>query len=124
MLVCALCVVPVFLAANTKSLALATVLISLAAAAHQGFSANLFTLVSDTAPRFSVSSIVGIGGMAGSIGGVLLAKATGFILATTGNYLILFGIASGAYLLALAVIHLINPRLVPMNLSPAARRSD
>jgi ACS family hexuronate transporter-like MFS transporter len=123
MLVCALCVVPVFLAANTKSLTLATLLISLAAAAHQGFAANLFTLVSDTAPRFSVSSIVGIGGMAGSIGGVLLAKATGFILETTGNYLILFGIASGAYLVALAVIHLLNPRLAPMDLGPAVRRA-
>lgn len=116
MLVCALCVVPVFLASNTTSLVFATVLLSLAAAAHQGFAANLYTLVSDTAPRFCVSSIVGIGGMVGSFGGMLLAKATGFILEKTGSYLILFGIASTAYLVALAVIHLLNPRLDRMNL--------
>lgn len=115
MLICALCVVPVFLASNTTSIVFATILISIAAAAHQGFAANLYTLVSDTAPRFSVSSIIGIGGMVGSFGGMLLAKAAGFILEATGNYLILFGIASSAYLVALAVIHLINPRLERMN---------
>jgi ACS family hexuronate transporter-like MFS transporter len=88
--------------------------ISLAAAAHQGFSANLYTLVSDTAPRQTVSSIVGIGGMAGAFGGMILAKATGFILQATGNYILLFVIASCAYLVALAIIHAINPRLEPM----------
>ncbi|WP_428941029.1 MFS transporter [Fontivita pretiosa] len=111
MLVCALCVVPVFLAAWTSSLWTATLVIALAAAAHQGWSANLYTLVSDTMPRHAVSSVVGIGGMAGSVAGMFFALLVGHILQWTGNYLILFGIASAAYLLALLIIHLLVPRL-------------
>lgn len=92
----------------------ATLLIGLAAAAHQGFAANLFTLVSDTAPRFTVSSIVGIGGMAAGIGGMFNAKLAGYVLERTGNYLPLFILASLAYLIALGIIHWLNPRLEPM----------
>ena len=118
MLVCALCVVPVFAASSVSSVWLATVLIGLAAAAHQGFSANLFTLVSDMAPRRVVSSIVGIGGAAAAIAGMFAAKLTGYILEWTGSYVLLFGVASMAYLVALAVIHIISPRLLPMTLDP------
>jgi len=115
MLVCALCVLPVFWASGAASLWLATGLIALAAAAHQGFSANLFTLVSDTVPRRAISSVVGIGGMAGAIGGMIFQKITGWHLDRSGsNYLMLFGIASIAYLVALGVIHLLNPRLKAM----------
>jgi len=121
MLVCAICVVPVFSASTVSNLWAATLLIGLAAAAHQGFSANLYTLVSDTAPRHMVSSIVGVGGMAGAIGGMFIAKLAGYILEWTGDYRILFGIAAGAYLVNLFIIHLINPRLKPMEfaVSPA-----
>jgi len=114
MLVCALCVVPVFMASTVSNLWVATLLIGLAASAHQGFSANLYTLVSDTAPRQLVSSIVGIGGMAGAIGGMFIAKLAGYILEWTGEYRILFIIAASAYLVNLLIIHLINPRLKPM----------
>mgnify|MGYP001614232100 CR=1 FL=1 len=114
MLVCALCVVPVFMASSVSNLWVATLLIGLAASAHQGFSANLFTLVSDTAPRQLVSSIVGIGGMAGAIGGMFIAKLAGYILEWTGEYRILFIIAASIYLVNLLIIHLINPRLKPM----------
>lgn len=113
LLVCALCVVPVFCVSKVSSLWLAVFLIGLAASAHQGFSANLFTIVSDTMPREAVSSVVGIGGMFGSIGGMLIAKLAGYILEWTGSYLPLFIIASSAYLVAVAGIHLLLPRLQP-----------
>jgi len=114
LLVCALCVVPVFAASSVSNLWVAVLLIGLAASAHQGFSANLYTLVSDTAPRKVVSSIVGIGGMAGAIGGMLFAKLTGYILEWTHAYRPLFLIASTAYLVNLLLIHALNPRLEPM----------
>jgi ACS family hexuronate transporter-like MFS transporter len=114
MLVCAICVVPVFAASNVSNLWAATLLIGLAASAHQGFSANLYTLVSDTAPRQMVSSIVGIGGMAGAIGGMFIAKLAGYVLEWTGQYQILFAIAAFVYLVNVLIIHVINPRLKPM----------
>jgi ACS family hexuronate transporter-like MFS transporter len=117
MLVCALCVVPIFAAALVDDLWPAVLLIGLAASAHQGWSANLYTLVSDTMPRQTVSSIVGIGGMAGAVGGMFIAKLAGYVLEWTGEYLTLFIIASSAYLIALLIIQFLVPRLqpVPMN---------
>jgi len=117
MLICALAVVPIFFAARTTNLWVAVALVSLAAAAHQGWSANLFTLTSDMFPKQAVGSVVGIGGMAGSIGGMLIALVVGEILQrTSGNYLPIFVIAGSAYLVALTVIHLLVPRLEPAKL--------
>ncbi len=116
MLACALCVVPVLAAPWISNLWLATAVIGLAASAHQGFAANLYTIVSDTVPRQAVSSVVGIGGTAGSIGGMFIAQLTGFLLQTTGSYLVPFAIASFAYLVALGVLHRLLPRLEPMTL--------
>lgn len=113
LLVCALCVVPIFLAPLTSGLWTATLLIALAAAAHQGFSANLYTLVSDTTPPQSVASVVGIGGLAGAIGGMGVAEAAGYTLQATGSYVILFAAAASAYLLALLLMHIILPRMPP-----------
>jgi MFS transporter, ACS family, hexuronate transporter len=110
LLVCALCVLPVFLAPRVSDLWLATLIIGLAASAHQGFSANLFTVVSDTMPPDSVSSVVGLGGMAGAIGGMFVAQAAGYVLQYTGSYVPLFTAAAGAYLLAILIMHLILPR--------------
>lgn len=126
MLCCALCVVPVFLAGITPSLWTATLLVGLAAAAHQGFSANLFTIVSDTMPRKAISSVVGIGGMTGAFAGMGLAKLTGYILDTLwpGRYAILFAIASTAYLVNLLVIHLLVPRLEPAQFEGAVIHED
>jgi ACS family hexuronate transporter-like MFS transporter len=114
MLVCALAVVPIIFASQVTSLWAAVALISLAAAAHQGWSANIFTLASDMFPRRAVGSVVGFGGMAGSIGGMLVATGTGWILQLTGNYLTVFVIAGCAYLTALLIIHLIVPRAEPI----------
>lgn len=111
MLICALAVVPIMFAAKTTNLWVAVGLVSIAAAAHQGWSANLFTLTSDMFPKQAVGSVVGIGGMAGSIGGMFIALIVGEILQRTGSYVPIFIIAGSAYLVALTVIHLLVPRL-------------
>jgi ACS family hexuronate transporter-like MFS transporter len=112
MLCCALAVTPIVLVSQISSLWIAVSLIGLAAAAHQGFSANIFTTVSDMFPRRAVGSVVGIGGMAGAMGGATMAVATGYILDRThNNYMVMFAFAGVAYLLALGVIHLLVPRL-------------
>jgi MFS transporter, ACS family, hexuronate transporter len=116
MLLCALCVVPIVFAYRIGSLWGAVLLIGLAAAAHQGFSANLFTLTSDMFPAQAVGSVVGMGGMAGAAGGMLIAKTVGYTLQWTGSYRLPFLIAGCAYLLALAAIHLLSPRLEPVNI--------
>jgi ACS family hexuronate transporter-like MFS transporter len=113
MLVCALAVVPMVFASGARDLWVAVGLVSIAAAAHQGWSANIFTMASDLFPRKAVGSVVGLAGMAGAIGGMLIAKVTGYLLQATGSYLPVFLIAAFTYLVALALIHLIVPRLEP-----------
>ena len=115
MLICALMVTPIIFAANVKNLWAAVALIGLAAAAHQGWSCNLFTTTSDMFPRQAVGSVVGIGGMAGALGGATMAVATGYILQSTGqNYSIVFTVAGTLYLVALLVIHVLAPNLEPV----------
>lgn len=113
MLVCALSVVPIVFASQVANLWVAVLLIGLAAAAHQGWSANVYTLASDMFPRQAVGSVVGIGGMAGAVGGMLLTLIVGSVLERTGSYVIIFTIAGSAYLVALLIIHLLAPRLDP-----------
>lgn len=113
MLVCALCVVPIVFAAYADQLWLAVALIGLAAAGHQGWSANLFTLSSDMFPPPAIGSLVGLGGFAGCLSGMMIAAWIGFLLQTTGSYLPIFLMAGSAYLLALWVVHLLVPRLQP-----------
>ncbi len=113
MLICAVSVVPIIFASVVSNMWLAVFLIGLAAAAHQGWSANLFTLVSDMFPNRAVASVVGLGGMAGSIGGMLIAGAAGLILQLTGHYLSLFIISGSVYLIALLIIHLLVPKMEP-----------
>jgi ACS family hexuronate transporter-like MFS transporter len=116
---CALCVVPVVFAPVVAEPWTAVCLIGLAAAAHQGFSANLFTLTSDLFPRRAVGSVVGIGGMAGAVGGILMQAMSGRIRDWTGSYLIMFVIAGSVYLLSVLVVHLLAPRLVPARVDGA-----
>jgi ACS family hexuronate transporter-like MFS transporter len=113
MLVCALCVTPIVFAASGLNKWTAVLLISLAAAAHQGWSANIFTLASDMFPRKAVGSVVGIGGMAGAVGGMFIALLVGAVLQATQSYVPIFVIAGSAYLLALGIIHLLVPNLKP-----------
>ena len=119
MLICALAVVPIVFASITSSLWVAVILIGIAAAAHQGWSANIFTTASDMFPKQAVGSVVGIGGMAGAIGGMFIAKLVAYILDTTGSYVPIFAIAASAYLIALLIIHLLAPRLEPAQVENA-----
>jgi ACS family hexuronate transporter-like MFS transporter len=116
MLACALCVVPIVFAAKASHMWVAVALIGLATAGHQGWSANLFTLSSDLFPRRAVASVVGIGGFAGAVGGMLIATFAGFLLQATGSYVPLFIMAGSAYLLALLAVQLLAPRLQPASL--------
>lgn len=113
LLACALCVTPIIFASTVSSLTAAVAIIGLAAAAHQGWSSNLYTMVSDTFPRRSVASVMGIGGAAGAVGGMIMAKYVGHVLDTVGSYLPVFLWAGSAYLIALAIVHLLVPRFDP-----------
>ncbi len=111
MLISALLVVPIVFASVVPEW-WAVLLIGLAAAAHQGWSANIFTTASDMFPKKAVASVVGLGGMAGSIGGMLIATAAGFILQITGGqYLALFIVCGSAYLVALLIFHMLVPKM-------------
>jgi ACS family hexuronate transporter-like MFS transporter len=111
MLSCACLVVPIYMASSVKSEWAAIALISVAAGAHQGWSANLFTTSSDMFPRSAVGAVVGIGGMAGAVGGAVFAFFAGHILQLTHSYASLFGISAGAYVLALVVLCSVAPGL-------------
>jgi MFS transporter, ACS family, aldohexuronate transporter len=117
MLFCAIGVTPVVFAYRVESTWSAVLLIGLAAACHQGFSANLFTLTSDMFPARAVGSVVGIGGMAGAIGGLFIATVVGHVLQWTGSYRVPFLIAGSAYLLALVIIHALVPRMEPAKIN-------
>jgi MFS transporter, ACS family, hexuronate transporter len=121
MLLCACLAMPVLIANRLPSLWSAVALLSVAAAADQGFSANLFTIPSHLLPKKAVASVVGIGGTAGSVGGVLFAIATGWILQATHSYTLLFSIAASAYLVGLLLLFLIVPRLIPIEDPPDDR---
>lgn len=132
MLICALCVVPVIAAPQVDSATryagpfsfdghwIAVALIGLATSAHQGFSANLFTITSDMFPRYAVGSVVGIGGFAGAMGGFLMNLGAGALLELRGRYQEMFVAAGMAYLVAMLIIHLLVPRLDPIELPAPA----
>jgi ACS family hexuronate transporter-like MFS transporter len=114
LLICALCVVPVSMVTLLSNMWIAVLLVGLAAAAHQGWSANLFTTASDMFPKQAVGSVVGLGGMAGAVGAMLILWLTGMILGDKPDaaaFAPLFIIAGSAYLLSLLIIHLLVPRL-------------
>jgi ACS family hexuronate transporter-like MFS transporter len=116
LLVCALCVVPVASVTHLANMWVAVGLVGLAAAAHQGWSANLFTTASDMFPKQAVGSVVGMGGTAGALGAMAILKLTGAILGDNPNaasFAPLFIIAAAAYLSSLLIIHLLVPRLEP-----------
>jgi ACS family hexuronate transporter-like MFS transporter len=115
MLVCASLILPIFLASRVSSLWSAVGILSLATAAHQGWSANLFTTASDMFPRSSVGAVVGIGGMAGSVGAVLFSLSTGWVLQSYHSYTPLFCVAAASYLVGLLFL---------MVMAPGLRRAD
>ncbi len=119
MFIFALCVVPIITAKYATSIWTAVALVSLAAAAHQAWSANIFTTVSDMFPKTAVSSVIGIGSMAGSVGGILFPVFIGNLLDhykllgnITVGYNILFVVCGCAYLIAWFIMHLLVPKKV------------
>jgi ACS family hexuronate transporter-like MFS transporter len=111
MLLCAILVLPIYTVSGASSVWTAIALISVAAGAHQGWSANLFTTASDMFPRTAVGSVVGIGGMAGAAGSAIFAFFAGHSLQLTHSYASLFAISATAYLAALVLLHLLAPGL-------------
>ena len=111
MLIAAVCVVPIVFAAGVQNKWVATLLIGIACAAHQGWSANLFTIASDSFPKAAVGTVVGFGGMAGAVGGMFISKITGYLLQTTGSYVPVFLMAGSIYLIALLIVQVLVPKI-------------
>jgi MFS transporter, ACS family, hexuronate transporter len=119
-LICALCVLPMVFVSRISNFWIVVAFISLAAAAHQGWAANIFTIVSDIYPKSLVASMTGLSGFAGAAGGAVAATLVGWILQTTGSYFLIFLFAGSAYLTAWAVLKILIPRIGPIdNHSPA-----
>lgn len=117
LLICAIIILPVSFVAITESKWIAIALIGLGAAGHQAWSANIFTLVSDVFPKKAVASVTGIGGMMGAVAGILGDMALGSVLDQSGpsGYFWAFVIAGFCYLTILGVIHLLMPKMTPLD---------
>jgi len=111
MLACCFLLTPIFFAQSYDNLWVAVLVIGIATAAHQAFSANLYTLPSDLFPRSAVGSVVGIGGTVGAVGGMIFSLYTGQVLERLGSYTPIFVVAGSAYFVALALVHILSPRL-------------
>ena len=117
MLAMALLIVPTTLAGRAPNMWAAVVIVGVAAAAHQAWSANMYTLASDMFPKFAVGSVVGIGSFGGAMGGVLFQRVTGRVLQANGSdYTPIFVVCGLAYITAWLIIHLLAPRLEPAQL--------
>lgn len=115
LLICALCILPIYFASTTHSLIVAVALISLATAAHQGWSANIYPIGSDLFPKHLVASVSGLGGTAGAIGGMIMAPTAGIIIARFG-YAPLFLWASSAYIIAWILLSVVLPKMEPIRI--------
>ena len=113
MLACALLVLPVGAVPYATRLPVLVALLGCATAGHQGWAANIYTLVSDYFPRHEVASVIGICGSAASIGGALAASGIGLLLFWTGSYTLIFVCSSLAYLIALSILHIVTGRAQP-----------
>ena len=121
LLTAALCALPLVSVASIDNTLVVVALIGLGTAGHQAFSSNIFAMISDLYPRRAIATVAGMGGLAGSIGGILIAQATGWTLELTGSYVPIVIYAGLGYLIALAVIHLLVPRMDP---APLGHRQD
>ena len=117
LLICAVAILPVLYAPFSKNLWVVVGLTGLAMAAHQGWSANLFTVASDLFPKAAVASVVGIGGMIGAIGGALFDIFTGHVVKWTGSYIPVFAVCGSSYFVALIIVHLMTPKYTPAKLA-------
>ena len=115
-LLCALIVLPVMLVSQIANLWIAVGLISLAAAGHQGWASNIFTIVSDIYPKKAVGSMVGLSGFAGAVGGALSATFVGLLLESTGSYFLIFLVASSVYMINWLILKLSIKQIVPIEI--------
>ena len=112
MLIAGTCVLPLLVVTELDNMWLAVVLIGIALAGHQAFSSNILSIPPDMFPKRAVGSVIGLGGFAGGIGGMVMAKSTGLVLdATGGNYTMIFAACTVVYFLAVGAIHLLSPKL-------------
>ncbi len=119
-LMCALIILPVILVSQVAHLWLAVALISLAAAGHQGWASNIFTIVSDIYPKNTVGSVMGLSGFMGAIGGALSASFVGLLLESTGSYFLIFLVASTVYLLNWVILKIFIKDIQPIALIPGS----
>jgi ACS family hexuronate transporter-like MFS transporter len=115
-LLCSLIVLPVMLVSQVQNLWIATILIAIAAAGHQGWASNIFTIVSDIYPRNAVGSMMGLSGFAGAVGGALSASFIGLLLQNHGSYFLIFLIASSVYLFNWLIINIFIKEIEPIKL--------
>ncbi|HWT43847.1 MAG TPA: MFS transporter, partial [Sphingopyxis sp.] len=115
------CVLPLLFVSGLDNMWLAVVLIGIALAGHQAFSSTILSIPPDMFPKRAVGSVIGLGGFAGGVGGMIMAKSTGLVLdATGGNYTIIFAACTVVYFLAVLAIHLLSPRLAPVTVESKA----
>jgi ACS family hexuronate transporter-like MFS transporter len=115
-LMCALIVLPVMLVSQTANLWLAVVLIAFAAAGHQGWASNIFTIVSDIYPKKAVGSMMGLSGFTGAVGGALSATFVGLLLETTGSYFLIFLVASSVYIINWLILKFSIKQIQPIDI--------
>jgi ACS family hexuronate transporter-like MFS transporter len=115
--IAALFALPMVTVTYAPSPLVAVLLIGLGTAAHQAFSSNIFTMISDLYPRRAVATVAGMGGAAGAVGGILIAQATGWTLELTGSYTPIVIYAGLGYMIAFIIIHLLVPRMEAARLS-------
>lgn len=115
-LICAIFALPVMLVPHIDNMWMSVGLIAIAAGGHCGWSANIFSLISDIFPHKATASVTGIGGFAGAVGGALIAQLVGRLLQTSGldGYVVPFIIASIGYSIALVIIHILIPNIKPL----------
>jgi len=115
-LMCALIVLPVMLVSQITNLWLAVTLIAFAAAGHQGWASNIFTIVSDIYPKKAVGSMIGLSGFTGAVAGALSATFVGLILETTGSYFFIFLIAASVYMINWLVLKFGIKKIEPIEI--------
>lgn len=115
-LMCALIILPVMFVSKTQNLWVAVVLIALAAAGHQGWASNIFTIVSDIYPKKAVGSMMGLSGFAGAVGGALSATFVGILLETTGSYFLIFLLAASVYMINWLILKLFIKEIKPIEI--------
>ena len=111
LLLCALAVVPVYAAPFAGTVLMAVLIVGLAGAAHQGWSANLYSVVSDTMPKETISSVIGLGGFVAYFTGGFVNALTGIIHEKTGSYFYVFAYFSGTYVISLICLQLLVPKI-------------